>query len=390
MDGRAAGPPARPVVVAHVIPRLSVAGGIQIAVRGLARAVDPSVVELHVISCRPELERDRLDEVPAAFHPLDHTRAGHRLRDRLRLLVGVARLVRSTGADVVHLHSGSAWLGLLARLTSRRAAFVLEIHDAPGSGHRGEGSHRFEGWMVRRLGMVALCHSAQVVDAVTASYRPPPGGVRMFPLGVDTDLFRPLSETDRERWRERHGVGPGTLLAVAVGRGAPSKRFDLAIDAVAAARRAGSDVELLVIGPGERLDLAGHARDRGVGDHVRVVGGMPRSDLAAAIGAADVLVSTSEYESFGLTVIEGMATARPVVAVGVGGVLDLVTEGVTGHLAAPGDVATVADRLVALADDPAQRERLGRAGRELAVARFGMTTVARHFADLYVELARRS
>lgn len=381
-----------PLVVAHAISRLSVSGGVQIAVRGLARSIDRDDIELHLVSTRPPYERDHLEELPAAFHGLGFISGRTGPLDRLRLMVGVDREIRRVGAEVVHLHSGTAWLGLWSRLRPtggrrRRPAFVIEIHDAPGSGHRSDGSHRFEGWCVRRLGMTALCHSTQVAEAVAASYRPRPELIRTFALGVDTDLFAPVAPEVASAWRADRGIAPGDVVAVAVGRGAQSKRFDLAIDAVARARELGAPIHLLVIGPGDRLDLAGHAASRGIAEHVEVMESLPRDELAVAIASCDVACSTSEYESFGLTIIEAMACGLPVLAMAVGGVTDLVDEGESGHLPPFGDVERFATLLVELAGDEPRRRRAGAAGRRLAVERFGMVANARHTAALYRDLA---
>jgi glycosyltransferase involved in cell wall biosynthesis len=286
----------------------------------------------------------------------------------------------------VHLHSGTAWLGLVARLTTRGPAFVLEVHDAPGSGHRGRWSHAFDGFCVRRLGMVALCHSQQVVEAVEREYRVA-GRTRQFPLGIDTDRFVPVAAEGRDAWRAEHGIDTSAFLMVAVGRGAPSKRFDLAIDVVAAARAGGTNVHLMILGVGEDERLRAHARSLGVSDRVHLQPRRFGDDLAVAMGSGDVLCSTSEYESFGLTLVEGMACGLPVVAMDVGGVSDLVEDGVTGYLTPFGDVDTHTGRVVAIAADVELHRRLGTAARRAAVADFGLAAMSGRFTGMYRDLS---
>ena len=142
--------------MAHVLGRLSPGGGVQVVVRGLIQHLDPERVESHVITTRPWTERDLLDEVPAQIHPLGYERAGFRVRDRVWLCTAVARRLMKIRPDVVQLHSGIAWMGVLARLVMPRTSFVLEAHDAPGSGRHRRRNDQFEGWCVRRLGMTAV------------------------------------------------------------------------------------------------------------------------------------------------------------------------------------------------------------------------------------------
>lgn len=381
--------PGTPLVVLHTLGRLSPGGGVQVVVRGLAGGLDPSEIDLHVVTSRPWKEVDLLDDLALTLHPLDFTGARIGVRERVRLMAGTARWARRVRADVIQVHSGIAWLGLLARFTSPRAAFVLEVHDAPGSGRHGARTDRFEGWIVRRLGATAVCHSRQVEDAIGELWRTRPASVRRFALGVDTDMYVPVDHAVRDAWRREHGVDPDATVLVGIGRGAPSKRFDLAIDVAAAARSRGADVELMVIGPGEMPNLRERAEHHGISEHVHLLDSRYDNDLAVAIASADILVSTSEYEGFGLTLVEGMACGLPVVAMSVGGVVDLVVDGLTGHLVTSGDVDEHAERIVELAADPARAAEMGAAGRERAEELFSIRAVARNFTTLYQELAHR-
>ncbi len=378
-----------PVVVVHALGRLSPGGGVQVVVRGLADGLDPQEVELHVVTSRPWRAVDLVDDLALTLHPLDFT--GNRLDPltRLRLMWGTARWTRRLHADVIQVHSGIAWMGLLARILSPRAGFVLEVHDAPGSGRHGRVTDRVEGALVRWAGAMAVCHSHQVESAISELWKVPARSVRRFPLGVDTECFAPIDAAGRRRWRQAHGIADDTTVLVGVGRGAPSKRFDLAIDVAAAARSRGCDVDLVVIGPGEMPNLRERAQIAGISDHVHLLDSRYGPDLAEAVGSADALISTSEYEGFGLTLVEGMACGLPVLAMRVGGVVDLVEDGVTGHLVPSGDVAAHADRVVELAADPALARSMGAAGRERVLDRFSVGAVARNFTHLYQELARR-
>lgn len=366
--------------------RLSPGGGVQIVVRRLAEHVDPAEVELHVVTMRPPW--DDLSGVPVELHPLGY--GGWRLRplDRLRIMWAAACTVRHIDPDVVQLHSGMAWMGFLTRLARPRTPFVLEVHDAPGSGRHSDTTDRFEGFCVRRMGMTAVCHSTQVEKALRDESRIPAERIRRFPLGIDTGVFTPITDTERTAVRNELGLPQSEVIAIGIGRPAPSKRFDLAIDAIAAARQHGAGVSLVLVGAVDHAGLVDQRARLTLDDSVKLLG--YQTDLPRVIAAADVLVSASDYEGFGLTLIEGMACGVPVVAAAVGGVVDIVIDGETGYLVEPGSSATIADRLSALAADAGLRERLGAAGRERAVELFDARTTADSFVEVYRMLARRT
>lgn len=367
-----------PVRVLHVIGRMSPGGGVQIVVRRLARHREPSRVELHIQSIRPLLPQDRLDEVDATLYGIGIRPGTNRLIDRPRILVGVARRIRSLRPDVVHLHSGTAWYAILGRLVDRRPAYLIEVHDAPGSGRHGRLSDRFEGWFVRRLGAVAVCHSTSVRDEVLQRWRPRPEQVVTFPLAVDLDVFRP-------------GPEPATppFVVIAVGRVVPSKRFVLAVRAVADLVERGIDARLVLVGEGpERASVAELAEELGVTDRVHLAGARYGAELAAAVRDAHVLVSTSSYEGFGLTIVEAMACGRPVVAMVAGGVVDLVDDGENGYLVGADALGDLVERLATLAADPDLRHRMGAAGEHKATSEYSGEQLAAAFTETYEALAQ--
>ena len=295
--------------------------------------------------------------------------------------------MRRIRPDIVHVHSGLAWLGYGAWLAAPGASFVLEVHDAPDSGRHSRLTDRVEGWWVRRpFAAVAVAHSPSVAHQVQRQWRVAPDRLVTFPLGVDTGMFRPRDEEDRRAWRRRHGIPADIVLAVGVGRFVPSKRFSTLVAAAATV----SDLGVVLVGAGP-LDesLREAARAHAVEDRVWLTGPLFDDDLADALGAADILCSPSEYEGFGLTLIEGMACGLPVVAHAVGGVTDIVEDGVTGRLLETSDPAVWASALGALAAQRDERLRLGAAGRALVVAEYGLAPFAEAFQRVYEHAVRR-
>ena len=105
--------------------------------------------------------------------------------------------------------------------------------------------------------------------------------------------------------------------------------------------------------------------------------------LDELLAACDIFVGPSLYESFGLVYLEAMMFSKPVVACRTGGVPEVVEDGVTGLLAAPGDPETLYDCLAALIEDPALRAQYGAAGRQRFLAHFTREKVAARTLECY-------
>ena len=134
-----------------------------------------------------------------------------------------------------------------------------------------------------------------------------------------------------------------------------------------------------------RLDLIGEGPDRArleelaapLGDAVRFLGHRGQGEVAAALAECDALVLPSFAEGVPVVLMEAMASARPVIATPVGGVTELVEDGVSGHLVAPGEAGELARAIAALAAaGPAERRRMGEAGRARVAEAFDVAGAA--------------
>lgn len=167
---------------------------------------------------------------------------------------------------------------------------------------------------------------------------------------------------------------PGEMIIATVGSLIKRKGIDLLIRSLAAFTATGEAAQLLIIGSGpERKALESLAMALGVADRVHFLG--ERSDSATILrGGVDLLVSGAREEVFGLTLAEAGMLGLPVSAYRVGGVPEVVEEGVTGLLATPGDCAEMADHWRQLSN-PQTRCAMGRAGQQRAMELF---TVGRY------------
>lgn len=377
----------KPRRVAHVLWRLSKGGGIPVVVRSIVSGIDPSQVELHLVTLRPLFPEDELGSLPSNVRIQVLGHSGELSPwDRLCVMIQVAARLKRLRPDVVQAHTGTAWMSLLARCVLPRKRFLLEVHDAPRSGRHRHSTDWFEGLLARRFGFHPICHSTSVQSDVATAWRVPPSNGHRFPLGIDTELFWP-QQIDEQRWRSTNGLPADRPLVLYVARLVPTKNVALFIDVAGRVIRANpknAPVFAVIAGGPERDMLRERISSQGLKDDVFLLPPRYGKELAEAYAAADIFCSTSDYEGFGLAVVEAMSSGLPVVATRVGGHTDLVVEGTTGVLADKGDrdeLCRAINKL--LADLPAARQ-MGEAGRQRAMALFDVDAMVRAFEACYV------
>jgi glycosyltransferase involved in cell wall biosynthesis len=173
---------------------------------------------------------------------------------------------------------------------------------------------------------------------------------------------------------------------VVIGRLSPNKGQDLAIATVDSLVRRGRDVRLELAGDtfagyeGVERALRESVRDLGLEDRVSFPGFC--RDIWALLRRIDIVLAPSRTDSLPLAVIQAMLAKRPVIAADVGGIPELIMDGVTGLLVPPEDVAGLIARTEALLDDPLRARRLGDKARAAAVDRFGSERFQRQIVEI--------
>jgi glycosyltransferase involved in cell wall biosynthesis len=203
-------------------------------------------------------------------------------------------------------------------------------------------------------------------------------------LGIDL-VPRVSTSMDRTELRRRLGIGPARFVVGWFGRMTAVKRTDDLIDALLALRERGVDACLLLVGDGtdrEKLEL--RARDAGVARDVFFLG--YQLDVASWYAVADAVVLTSVNEGTPVTIIEALGAGRPIVATNVGGVRDVVRDGVDGFLVDARDTDAMAIRLAEIAADPAVGERLRAAGQARVLSRYAVGRLVDDIDRLYTAL----
>ncbi|OBI20013.1 hypothetical protein A5712_18575 [Mycobacterium sp. E2327] len=197
--------------------------------------------------------------------------------------------------------------------------------------------------LIGRLSESVIC-SSHAIERTLLEIDPTMATHIVYPV-VDTPLGTPP---------ERHPGEP--LRVVLAGRFSPAKGQQLAVQAVARARKAGVDIELTLVGAGSQAPLRKLARRLGVEELVTIHG--PTDDLAPFWSAAHVGLMCSQCEGFGRVTVEAMRAGLPVCGTNAGATPEIIDAGVNGLLSPPGDSNTLAANLMALESDEELRRKL--------------------------------
>lgn len=370
------------VAVLRLVTRLNIGGPARQALL-LSRALNDDYPTV-LAAGRPDPFEGELADPAVAVRRVPLTRAVRPQTD-LAALAAVRRLLRSTGARLLHTHMAKA--GTVGRLAA------VQLPAAPRTVHTFHG-HVLDGYFSRpvrqafvtierelaRRTDVLVAVSPETRDALLALGIGRPGQFHVMPVGLDLAPYLAVGGPTG-RFRAELGLDAGTPLVGSIGRLVPVK------DHATLFRALGHlpGVHLAVVGDGElRAQLQAEAAGRDLAERVHFVGW--RHDLAGVLADLDAVALTSLNEGTPTAVIEALAAARPVVATDVGGVRHVVSDAVTGLLAPARDDRTIALRLGDLLNDRARAVRLSQAGRQDVTARFGEGRLVRETRDLYASI----
>ncbi len=303
------------------------------------------------------------------------------------LSIGLAMARDPVDADVAHAHTWYADMAGLWIRTLHRIPLVVTLHSLeplrPWKADQLGSGYLLSSWIEKTAVETAdrvIAVSAGMRDDILAHFGADPERVVVIHNGIDPERFR---RTDRRDALEHFGVREPYVLFV--GRITDQKGI---FDLLAAAPRlpAGVQVVLCASAPDtpeieERLKRAVAGRP-----NVTWIAEMVAHDpLVQLYSHAAVFACPSVYEPFGLINLEAMACAAPVVACGVGGILEVVEDGVTGLLVPPATPDALAAALARVLGDKALGERMGRAGRRRVESAFSWASVAERTEGVYAD-----
>jgi starch synthase len=307
----------------------------------------------------------------------------------------LAMTAGAEGADLVHSHTWYANLGGHLASLLYGIPHVVTMHSLeplrPWKAEQLGGGYAISSWC-ERVSATAAAAVIAVSDGMRADIMAAypdieQSRVRVIRNGIDTSEYSPDPRTDV---LERYGIDPARPYVIFVGRITRQKGVPVLL-------RAAAELD-----PSAQLVLcAGQADTPELLDEVtQLVDGLkatrsgviwipemlPKQDVIQLLTHAAVFACPSLYEPLGIVNLEAMACATAVVGSRVGGIPEVVADGVTGLLVAPDDPAALASALNTVLTQPSLATSMGQAGRDRAVSEFGWRTVAEQTAALYSEL----
>jgi glycosyltransferase involved in cell wall biosynthesis len=210
--------------------------------------------------------------------------------------------------------------------------------------------------------------------------------VRVISNGVDTTRFHPTN--DGSSVRRELGIEPTAPVAGIVAALRTEKNHACFLRAAAIVHSAVPQSRFLIIGDGpERPTLEALTAELRLDGVVHFLGS--RNDIPELLAAMDVFVLTSRMEANPVSILEAMATGKPVIAPRVGSIADSVCDGQTGYLTTPDDASEVAGRLVEIFAEPQRARQMGEAGRKLVERLWSLSTMVKGYERLIDEIYHR-
>jgi 1,2-diacylglycerol 3-alpha-glucosyltransferase len=332
--------------------------------------------------------RLRIERLPAHHNPV---RTGQRF-----LLWPYGRIHQIAAAfnpDIIHLHEPLA-LGFCGVKAGQRLNIptLLTLHQLPWFVTKYTATYWGNPvnldkllWQYGRW-LLGQCTAVAPTRLVASVIRRHTGHiVHIIPCGANLQQFQATPSTNDEaaQLRHRYGLSPDKPVILYVGRLDADKNVAAVVQAAARVMER-LDAELLIVGDGCcRPALIRQCEALGIASRSHFTGYIsPDADLPGLYRLANVFVIASDIETFGIVVLEAMASALPVVAVRAAAIPDLVRDRCNGFLVAPKDVEALANKVKWLLQNPTQARKMGQAGWEIS-QQFSHDAVIQRTLQLY-------
>jgi len=296
----------------------------------------------------------------------------------------LARLLRKEDIQILHLHNSTAlFYGTIAAKIAGIPRIIYTEH----------ARDTFPNIKVRIVERILSHFLDRVI--VVASYLKDnlikyqgfsPSKILVIPNGIDERGFENLPP--REEIKKGLGLLPGQRVVGIIARLDPIKNHLCLLRAMQMIFKLFPDVMLIIAGDGPmKEELYSMMEDHGLKERVLFLGF--RDDVAQLLEAMDIFVLCSKSEGLPITLIEAMASGKAIVASRVGGIPEVIKDGVNGILISPDNPTELAEALVGLINDPTKRVRLGTKAKETFYDRFTLQSMLRSYEEVYTDTLDR-
>jgi glycosyltransferase involved in cell wall biosynthesis len=290
--------------------------------------------------------------------------------------------------DVVHLHEYRTFQNIVIAHYAKKygVPYVLQAH---GSLPRIMAKQRLK-WIYDVLFGYRLLRDASRVIALSRveaeQYRSvgvPEEKIEVIPNGIELSEYADLPP--KGCFREKFGIKEEEKIVLYLGRIHRIKGLDILVEAFAKVIEDFDDVRLVIVGPddGYLSKLKALINALSINDNVLILGPMYGDDKLEAYVDADVYVLPSRYETFPMSLLEAYACGKPVIASRVGGLTDIVVEGITGLLVETRDVRKLTRSMLSLLNDDDRAKEMGLRSKQFVKENFTIEKVVDKLEQLY-------
>jgi glycosyltransferase involved in cell wall biosynthesis len=363
-----------PIRVMFVVPCFGY-GGLEQVILNIVKDLDrsrftPSFCSLVVPE--PDLFED-LKALGLQCHVIEK---GDGLKPGLPLRL--SRLFRSEKTDLVNAHDiGATIYAAPAARLARVPAFIHTDHSQILAKTKFPSVY---GWILNSLVDFSITVSYDLEKHLIDRYGVSPALVRTIPNGIDTARFDSGGRT--EELRRELGIKEGDRVIGTIGRLMKQKGVPWLLKAFSMLRAEVSDVSLVIVGDGEeRENLENQAGELGISDSVIFAG--IRRDIPDILAMFDIFTLASLWEGQPITIMEAMASGRPIVATDAGGNAEILDGGRYGMIVPREDPGALARSIRELLDDPERAARLGDGARERARAELSSAAMTSKYEEVF-------
>lgn len=364
------------ITIAQVVLSLEI-GGMETVIANIARNIDQDIFRLIVIC---------LKKIGPIGHELQ--KEGFKVIQIKRMVKKISffypkRLVdtlRREKVDIVHSHSGCWHKAAIAGKYSRVKGIIYTEH---GRLVPDNNSVIMLDRIVSRLTDYIVPVSLDLSDYLKEVVRLNYGKIHRIENGIDTSKFYPR-EKNKELMKELR-IYEDVFIIGNIARLAPVKDHFTQVKAFTIANNSCPNMKLLIVGDGsQRSNLEELIKELNLSENVKLLGF--RRDIKELLSILDVFVLSSISEGTSITILEAMASGKPVIATDVGGNSKLVIDNVTGFLVPARNIEAMAEKFTVLYNNRKLGKVMGSKGREKVIGHFSVQEMTRQYEELYREL----
>ncbi len=311
-------------------------------------------------------------------------------RPSLATLKKLAHILSTHNATILHLHL-VGFVGLypwLAKLRSVKKVFFTHHMSHPES-YVPQRAPVWKRLLIRVINWPmtsVICVSDYNCRCIAALDVLPAARYKRIYNGVDFGRVSQVEPGSGAAFRARYNIPAERVVVVQVSWIIPAKGVGDLLDCARLLLEKDQNLQFVLVGEGaDRERFMKQAEEAGITDHVTWTG-LIRDPFAEGVyDAADIVCQVSRWEeAFGQVISEAMACGKPVIGTRVGGIPEVIDDGVSGFLIERGDVEALAEKIQQLASDKTLRQKMGAAGSSIALAKFNLEKNVAQLVELYL------